>query len=91
MNYERIAGRYPHHPVAHPQDDKSMDSSVWLSVGHLTHLQIPAGESDYTQSGDMADRYPGRVCVDVSMGLSQGSSRSPAIYMQLTGWDPLLS
>ena len=85
LNYECVAGRYPHHPVAHPQDDESVDSSILLSVGHLSHLQISVDESNYALREDMAAHYSGGAGVDGITGLSQESSRSPVVCMQLAG------
>ena len=89
MSYERVAGRYPHSPVDNPQYDESVDFSGLLSVEHLVHLQIPADESDYTRSGGMATHCPRQAGVGGSMGVLYGDSKSPTIYMQLAGREPL--
>ena len=47
LDSQRVTVLYPHSPSDYSQPDERLDSSVFLSVGHLSHLQNPADQSDY--------------------------------------------
>ena len=64
-------------------------SSIFLSVGRLDHIEIPADQSDYALSiGDMSACYPGQSDVDDGAGLSQGSAIAPSAFLQPAGQEP---
>ena len=84
LNLERVAGQHYHHPVAHPQGDERVDSS------RLSNLQIPADKSNFLLSEDMAALYHRQADFGGNTGLLQGSSRSPSVYMQLAGEEPIV-
>ena len=54
----------------HMQPDSPVSSSVFLSVGRLDHIKIPADLSYHTRTGDMPAHYLGQTDVDDGAGLS---------------------